>query len=744
MTSDLSARGQPCPVDRARLGRAEIAPTGAFPVLAVGTWTIRHTVGDFGIDDGGRLLVCFPTATDAFQPQVDDPTASGYVTASTDGQARLEVRFEVGFWVRPRANALVITVRDGSLRSGDLVTVTAGDTTKGSPGWRLQSFPERHHVLSVLVDAFGTGEFYPLVEQPEIEIVPGSCAGVEVVCPTSVPIGKPVTAQVRACDACGNPTPEAEGLRARITAAGGNVDGLPTEVTLQGPVTPVGPITFREVGVRRLLIACTGAERQRLDGTSNPIKLHERGPETAELLWADMHGQTRETVGTGTVEDYFAFARDRALLDVCAWQGNDFQVTDALWHHVGEQTARFNEAGRFVTFLGYEWSGLTPAGGDHNILFLRDGASLHRSSHWQIHDGSDAATDRYPISELWREFKGRDDVLAVAHVGGRHADLETAAEGFPQLVEIHSHHGTFEWIAEEAMRRGLRVGFVGQSDDHTGRPGLSGPLQPMERSFVTFPVTGGLTGIYAAERSREPVWRALRARHCYATTGRRSLLRWRLGDAMMGDVVTRPRGAELTFTLDAAADGAEILHAEILRDDEVAWRHQWPGDERSPWICLQWSGVRVRSRNKVTDWNGRITVSDGPIAQFRPIGYSRSGEGITRSGDSELMVRSSTAGDTAGILLRLEEPKTRIAFHSARGTFRFRAGEVGPCPTVWPAGGVNQRVAVSRVEPDSRSRDLRLEWTETAREKASHAYWVRLLQMDGHMAWSSPIFVESS
>src|SRR5712671_4379961 len=54
-------------------------------------------------------------------------------------------------------------------------------------------------------------------------------------------------------------------------------------------------------------------------------------PGEAKTWWGDLHGQTRATVGTGTIEEYFAFGREIALLDMMCHQANDFQVTDDEW-----------------------------------------------------------------------------------------------------------------------------------------------------------------------------------------------------------------------------------------------------------------------------------------------------------------------------------------------------------------------------------------------------------------------------
>jgi len=734
MNFAANTRNQPCPVDPTWLGRATISPAGSFPAGTVGTWTITYQVGRYGLDDSGAIIVV-RRIDDGVRPQTDDPAAPGYVTATTDGQAALEVSCQGHFWVRPWWGSIIVTARDASLAQGHSITVTLGDTTGGSSGWRLQTFPESRHRFGVLVDAFGTGEFYWLGEQPEIEIVPAAPAAVQVVLPSLVEVGEPVCGHLRVCDRFGNPVRERVGQA--TVQCGDSADGLPATVPLDDGVVAFGPVTFRSPGLCRLAVACG-----QLAGRSNPVLVSPKGERPAKLYWGDMHGQTEETVGAGTVEQYYRFARRRALMDVGSWQGNDFQITDALWKEVQKQTAAINEPGRFVSFLGYEWSGLTPAGGDHNVYFLNDDSQIHRSSHWQIHDGSDPATDRYPIGELFREFEGRDDVLIISHVGGRHANLEWATDEFPNLVEIHSHHGTFEWIAEDAMRRGLCVGFVGQSDDHTCRPGLSGPLQPLDPKFVTFDVSGGYTGIYADELTRESIWRALKARHCYATTGRRIVLGLRCGQAMMGDIIERPAGRETQFDIQAIADGAAIVDLEIRRGCDIVYRHQWPEDADSPWLRLQWSGVRIRSRNKTTDWTGRLAANGAAIDEFRPYGFAQEGQGMTRVGDGELAVRSVTSGNVHGVLLRLSKETAQLVFESAQGTFTFDAAEVGPEPRIFPAGGVNQQVRLSRFDPDARNDELRIRWVDTPAECGRSAYWVKVVQADGHMAWSSPLFVD--
>jgi hypothetical protein len=97
-------------------------------------------------------------------------------------------------------------------------------------------------------------------------------------------------------------------------------------------------------------------------------------------FWGDLHGQSEETVGTNSVEDYFAYARDRAFVDIVGHQGNDVQMTDEFWHRLNRLTAAYDQPGRFVAVPGYECSGNTGMDGDRNVFYAHEGRPIRRSS----------------------------------------------------------------------------------------------------------------------------------------------------------------------------------------------------------------------------------------------------------------------------------------------------------------------------------------------------------------------------
>ena len=70
------------------------------------------------------------------------------------------------------------------------------------------------------------------------------------------------------------------------------------------------------------------------------------------------------------------------------------------------------------------------------------------------------------------------------------------------MLEIHSCHRNYEEVAQEALDRGLKVGFVGGSDDHRGALGDS-HTTARDRFFSSH---SGLIAAYAEELTRESLW----------------------------------------------------------------------------------------------------------------------------------------------------------------------------------------------------------------------------------------------
>lgn len=720
---------------RCAFGWAELEPTGPVVAGSWGTWRLTYHVGSYGMDDGGTLMISWRFATDWGRPQFDDPAAPNYCALTTSGRATLEARFDTKAGVRPWRKSTVIDVLDDGLAEGDTITLTFGDTSGGSRGSRAQTFCEDTFEWRVQANPFATGLFILLPDPPEIEIVSGPATRLVCILPSRADAGERFEAIVKAEDEWGNP---ARGYSGTVRFAGDDFEGLPDEYTFAAADAGIHRFdcTVTDAGEHRLTVRdeALGAEAR-----SNPLVAPEEMLVT-RVWWAEPHGQSEETVGTNTAEDYVRFARDYACVDVVGHQGNDFQVTEENWAEFQRLAREYTQPGRFVVLPGYEWSGNTGGGGDHNVYYRTPDEPIFRSCHALIPDKSTVDSDRYPIEALYEELRSRGGI-AIPHVGGRRADLAQHDPEVVPAVEIYSAWGQFEWQLTGSLALGHRVGVVAGSDGHKGRPGASYP------GASQFGAYGGLTGIVADELTPDAIFDAILARRCYATTGQRIVLRVQANGAPMGSEIS----VAVPVTLGVFCAGTEgIRKVEVLRqqlgggsEPEVVHVHDPLANASlsEDRLRITWSGARILGRDRATTWDGRVEVTGAMIVEAAPYAFDGPQEGLTEIAPEFVEWESITTGDEDGLDLRLSHLEgAHLRFASGPACFDCDPAELGREPMVIEAGGIEQRVSIQCLPEGEPPLSVCFTWAEEP-PAGECAYWVRVTQDDGAHAWSSPVFV---
>ena len=380
------------------MGSIRLSPPGPFVAGSYAELTLVYTAGTFGIDDTGMMKISWRTTSDMSKPQFDKPQAANFTTVEASNGAKLEVWFDRTN-IRPYANTLLIRVGRGYLRQGDTLTIRMGDRRQGSPGYRLQTNVEAQVELKSSVDAFATYEFCEL-SAPAFDLVAGPAASWKAIWPSLAVVGEPFRLALVAEDMWGNPTDKADAALALEPSR--QVRGLPSGVTVKigdGPRV-IENLVIDAAGDVELNVMAGNKEVAR----ANPMRVVASAP--LRRYWADLHGQSGETIGMGSAEAYFRYARDAAFVDMVGHQGNDFQITDTFWKKLNELTAEFDQPGKFVCLPGYEWSGNTGMGGDRNIFYRHEGRPIRRSSHILV-EGQTSTDAIYTADKLFEALTGR-------------------------------------------------------------------------------------------------------------------------------------------------------------------------------------------------------------------------------------------------------------------------------------------------------------------------------------------------
>ena len=297
------------------------------------------------------------------------------------------------------------------------------------------------------------------------------------------------------------------------------------------------------------------------------------------------------------------FARDDARLDFVTHSEHDIWLDAGEWELMREKSAEYDEPGRFVPYLGWEWTRHTrQGGGHHNVLYRTVG------------DQDVISVLEFPtLSELYRELDtryDRRDVVVIPHAHNP-GDFRQSHPGLEPLVEMMSMHGTFEWFMQEYLSRGHQVGVVAASDDHLSHPGYSAPNR------TSLAQSGGLGAVFAPEMSRDAIFDAMKARRTYATTGDRIILDFKVNDTMMG---SRAPFSDVREIAGRVIGTAPIGSIALIKNEEELWSEDYsldtaggaPADLLLTFYSEETPVHMGDAPRGWRHWRGRLTVAGAP------------------------------------------------------------------------------------------------------------------------------------
>lgn len=308
----------------------------------------------------------------------------------------------------------------------------------------------------------------------------------------------------------------------------------------------------------------------------------ELGGKEYELFLGDLHRHTDLSLCRvsydGTLDDAYRYAIDVAKLDFLGVtdHARDLHLGDRLsllWWRCRKEVNRHFFPSAFLPYYAFERS-QDPA--DHNVIALY-GDVL------RPHD--------YPLQDFWQEFG--TDVITIPHQPIRTPDIWDVRDELRRpLYEIFQGCRTrpIEQDAHEGFARGHRMGFIASSDHmSTGA------------SFAC---------VWAEERSRESVFRAMQNRRTYAATAKIRLA-VTAGDHWMGEAFE----AETMPSIKVDAVGtATIETVRFVVDGEVV-RTLTPGkpnvslEERFDLSGEHYVYVHLVQRDGYEAWSSPIWVN---------------------------------------------------------------------------------------------------------------------------------------
>jgi hypothetical protein len=293
------------------------------------------------------------------------------------------------------------------------------------------------------------------------------------------------------------------------------------------------------------------------------------------------------------------------------------------------------------------------------------------------------------------------------------------------------------------------VGVVASTDDHLGYPGAYGE---------------GLVGVYADALTRQSIMEAFKARRTYGVTGDRIELDFRLNGHWMGETIPATNARKI----HVKAKGRDVIdRVEVLRNNEVIYRDHpvdnkiRPSRWKRPVFCrieFGWGPWGDLNMARICDWQFKVNISDGKIISATPCFQSgpfdekrrnkikavddKSFEVISYSSRKQAYEEKAT---NSMILEILGSPETRLMIaltQPARMTITKSLEQLAQSSDITLTGPFTAESMMLHRIAFSENYQSEFEFTDKRRTSKTDWYYIRAVQSNGCLAWSSPIWLK--
>ena len=726
------------------------ADLGPHPVATFVTIKQTYTVGELPVQTGGGFMVARHFIANFGNWQTQDPSADNFISITSSNPrvtfvtTTSPVRGMHGGFRAPSPN-LVFEVASGTLQPNDTVTITYGDTSQGSKGLLTPTFSSDRMPLPLYVAFQEDGLFFSLPIQ-HIKIIGDTTHSVAGFVPSIVKAGENFEISIRAED------------RYRNRAVSDfphwklSLNGQPWQDIAATSAITVQTTKIDAPGIYYITI---NNEDGSITGVANPMLVIAADDDSrARIFWGDTHGHSGFAEGVGTPDRFMQWAKEDARLDYVTHSEHDIWLDDAEWEVLRENVNKYSEEGKFIAYLGYEWTSANTLGGHHNVLF--------RTPAGRARIGAPFTTRLSDLYTQLRNTTNPKDVVVIPHAH-QAGDYRTSDPQLEPLIEIMSQHGNFEWFGKMYLQHGHQVGFTAASDNHISQPGYSAPLGG------SLSQQGGLGALLAPARTTDDLFDAMKNLQAYATSGERMILDFNVNDVGMGNRIPFDKNRTIKGQVIGTAP---IDHIEVIKNGKTLWQKSYVDNSsrvnREATFLLTFDSDstpfhRGDNPRGWRTWEGTLNVLNANIESITPWDASFP-QTIQPSKDdpNTVIFSTKTRGDTSSFLVKLTDIQrtARIQFDLIEAlelgggppiyrkpqrvpalsfALALRDMEQGKLQQTQVFDGYKDTVSLRRIVEDG-AMHTTFELTDTSDIHGDY-YFVRVKQVNDAVAWSSPIWV---
>lgn len=301
------------------------------------------------------------------------------------------------------------------------------------------------------------------------------------------------------------------------------------------------------------------------------------------LLWGNLHDHTQisrcwQDSSNGTLDEKYRYGMDVEGYDFVALTDHGYDLYEARWRETRKAAEFYNDPPHFLAFPSFEWTrsgpDLPPSSGHRNIVFAsdEDASKFLWNDIWVYHMRLPVSDRLDKVCNILRE-KHLNAVLIPHHPVDMYHPMDWAFHDpeFECAVEIYQCSGSAEYegcprqisaptrhkgcYVRDALKRGYRLGFVASGDHNS--------------------MGMGITALFVTDISRDGIIEALKMRRCYATTGARIFVDFRVDGHFMGEEYYAKEKPHIVGVVEGVKPLRDIV---VFRNDVIVYEKRNIGD----------------------------------------------------------------------------------------------------------------------------------------------------------------------
>jgi hypothetical protein len=211
--------------------------------------------------------------------------------------------------------------------------------------------------------------------------------------------------------------------------------------------------------------------------------------------------------------------------------------------------------------------------------------------------------------------------------------------------------------------------------------------------------------------------------------------------ALMGDIL-EAQDAYVELNIEAIGSAA-IERVEIRNRLEVLETYRpYPPNELGRRIRVIWEGSEYRGRGRQTVWDGHCAIEGNRVERMSQFNMWNLDKQVVLKNPQHLEWSALTTGGFGGFDIWLDDTQAgTLSIDTPLVKCKIAIADIGLEDMVFEAGGIKRQLRIFRLPDENHHHAVDISRRIKLNDHVDNALYVCLTQENGHLIWSSPIYV---